>query len=173
MGVCCSRCFRFRLPRVGTLCPQAGALPLEFRRSAHRPQAAAPLTRTTRRSAMHDPTARATIPRFVCALFAISASPSTPTAGTPLRSLRAEHAEARRPSALEGPLTRVTHRHHLLLCPGHTARTLPWGRSTSLLALCLLCGPSGTCFHPHSPQSTVQPSLVSVRHCKINLSLSF
>jgi len=106
--VCCSRCFRFRLPRVGTLCPQAGALPLEFRRSAHRPQAAAPLTRTTRRSAMHHPTARATIPRFVCALFAISASPSTPTAGTPLRSLRAEHGEARRPSALEGPLTRVT-----------------------------------------------------------------
>jgi hypothetical protein len=166
--VCCSRCFRFRLPRVGTLCPQAGALPLEFRRSAHRPQAAAPLTRTTRRSAMHHPTARATIPRFVCALFAISASSSTPTAGTPLRSLRAEHAEARRPSALEGPLTRVTHRHQLLLCPGHTARTPPWRRSASLLALCLLCGR----FHPHSPHSTVQPSLVPVRHRKINLSLS-
>jgi hypothetical protein len=168
--VCAARAASAFASLVLALCapvqPQAGAL--EFRRSAHRPQAAAPLTRTTRRSAMHHPTARATIPRFVCALLAISASPSTPTAGTPLRSLRAEHAEARRPSALEGPLTRVTHRHQLLLCPGHTARTPPWRRSASLLALCLLCGR----FHPHSPHSTVQPSLVPVRHRKINLSLS-
>jgi hypothetical protein len=70
-----------------------------------------------------QPTARATIPRFVCALFAVSASPSTPAAGTPLRSLTAEHAAARSPSALEGPQTRATYRRQLLLCPGRTART--------------------------------------------------
>ena len=50
LGLCCSLCFCFRRPRVGTLCPQAGALPCKFRRSSHRPQAPAPLTRTTRRS---------------------------------------------------------------------------------------------------------------------------
>ena len=66
-------------------------------------------------SSMPPPTARATIPRLVRALFAVSASPSTPAAGTPLHSLSAEHAAARSPSALEGPLTRATHRHPLLL----------------------------------------------------------
>ena len=129
-------------PRVGTLYPcaftahpQAGALPLWFRRPAHRLQATAPLTRTTRRSSMPQPTAQTTIPRFVCALLAVIASPSAPTAGTPLRSLTAEHAAARSPTALEGPSTRATHRYQLLLCPGRTARTPLRIAARALLAL--------------------------------------
>ena len=76
-----------------------------------------------------------TIPRFVCALLAVIASPSAPTAGTPLRSLTAEHAAARSPTALEGPSTRATHRYQLLLCPGHTARTPLRIAARALLAL--------------------------------------
>ena len=137
LGLCCSRCFRFCHALVLALCtpahPQAGALPLWFRRPAHRLQATAPLTRTTRRSSMPHPAA--TIPRFVCALLAVSASPSTPAAGTPLRSLTAEHAAARSPTALEGPSTRATHRYQLLLCPGHTARTPLRIAARALLAL--------------------------------------
>ena len=110
-------------------------------------------------SSMPRPTARATIPRFARALFAASASPSTPAAGT-------QCAAARIPSALEGLLTRATHRHPLLC----VLAALRERRSASLLALCLLCGPSGTCFHPHS---TVQTSLVPVRHRTINISLFF
>jgi len=84
---------------------------------------------------MPQPTAQTTIPRFVCALLAVSASPSAPTAGTPLRSLTAEHAAARSPTALEGPSTRATHRYQLLLCPGHTARTPLRIAARALLAL--------------------------------------
>lgn len=65
----------------------------------------------------------------------MSASPSAPTAGTPLRSLTAEHAAARSPTALEGPSTRATHRYQLLLCPGHTARTPLRIAARALLAL--------------------------------------
>ena len=86
-------------------------------------------------SSMPHPTARATIPRLVRALFAVSASPSTPAAGTPLHSLSAEHAAARSPSALEGPLTRATHRHPLLLGPGRSARTPLRIAARALLAL--------------------------------------
>ena len=54
LGLCCSRCFRFRRALVLALCaPQVGVLPRKLRRSSHRchrPQAPAPLTRTTRRS---------------------------------------------------------------------------------------------------------------------------
>ncbi len=50
LSLCCLRCFCFRHPRVGTPCLQAGVLPRKFYRSSHRPQAAAPLTHTTRRS---------------------------------------------------------------------------------------------------------------------------
>ena len=84
---------------------------------------------------MPQPTAQTTIPRFVCALLAVIASPSAPTAGTPLRSLTAEHAAARSPTALEGPSTRATHRYQLLLCPGHTARTPLRIAARALLAL--------------------------------------
>lgn len=86
-------------------------------------------------SSMPHPTARATIPRLVRALFAVSASASTPAAGTPLHSLSAEHAAARSPSALEGPLTRATHRHPLLLGPGRSARTPLRIAARALLAL--------------------------------------
>ena len=53
--LCCSRCFCFRRPRVGTLCPPsrcaaAQVTPLLAQHRCHRPQAPAPLTRTTRRS---------------------------------------------------------------------------------------------------------------------------
>ena len=84
---------------------------------------------------MPQPTAQTTIPRFVCALLAVIASPSAPTAGTPLRSLTAEHAAARSPTALEGPSTRATHRYQLLLCPGRTARTPLRIAARALLAL--------------------------------------
>ena len=53
--VCCSRCFCFHRPRTGTLCPSsrcaaAQVPPLLAQHRCHRPQAPAPLTRTTRRS---------------------------------------------------------------------------------------------------------------------------
>ena len=81
-------------------------------------------------SSMPHPTARATIPRFARALFAAiySASPSTPAAGT-------QCAAARSPSALEGPVTRATYSHQLLLCPGRTARTPLRIAARALLAL--------------------------------------
>jgi hypothetical protein len=82
---------------------------------------------------MPHPTA--TIPRFVCALLAVGASPSTPAAGTPLRSLTAVHAAARSLSALASPVTRATYSYHLLLCPGHTARTPLRIAALALLAL--------------------------------------
>ena len=82
---------------------------------------------------MPHPTA--TIPRFVCALLGVGASPSTPAAGTPLRSLTAVHAAARSPSALASPVTRATYSYHLLLCPGHTARTPLRIAALALLAL--------------------------------------
>jgi hypothetical protein len=79
-----------------------------------------------------------TIPRFVRAIFAFSASPSTSAAGMPLRSLRAEHAAACSPVALEG------YRHQLLLRPGRTART------PLRSAACAMLAPRSirTCFHP-------------------------
>ena len=79
-------------------------------------------------SSMPPPTARATIPRLVRALFAVSASPSTPAAGT-------QCAAARSPSALEGPVTRATYSYQLLLCPGRTARTPLRIAARALLAL--------------------------------------
>jgi len=105
---------------------------------------------------MPHPTARATIPRLVRALFAVSASPSTPAAGTPLHSLSAEHAAARSPSALEGPVTRATHRHPLLLPRPLCANAAPHRCSRS--ACSAVCQAHAS--HPHS---TVQTSLVPVR----------
>ena len=105
---------------------------------------------------MPHPIARVTIPRFVRALFAVSASPSTPAARTPLRSLTADHAAAHSPSAIEGLLTRATHRHQLLLCSGRTARTPLRIAARALLALRsirLLPPPfsSSTVFRPRAP----------------------
>ena len=115
---------------------------------------------------MPHPIARATIPLFVRALFAVSASPSTPAAGTPLHSLSAEHAAARSPSALEGPVTRATHRHPLLLPRPLCANAAPHRCSRSACsAVCLA--------HASHPHSTVQTSLVPVRHLTINTSLFF
>ena len=117
-------------------------------------------------SSMPHPAARATIPRLVRALFAASASASTPAAGTPLHSLSAEHAAARSPSALEGPVTRATHRHPLLLPRPLCANAAPHRCSRS--ACSAVCQAHAS--HPHS---TVQTSLVPVRHLTINTSLFF
>ena len=114
-------------------------------------------------SSMPHPTARATILRPVRALFAVSASPSTPAAGTPLHSLSAEHAAARRPSALECPLTRATHMHPLLLPRPLCANAAPRRCSRSAVRQA----------HASTPHSTVQTSLVPVRHLTINTSLFF
>ena len=141
MGLCCPRCFCFHRPRAGTLCPPSRCA------AAQVPPLLAPLSPPASSSSTHThntqvpvpsmphPIARATIPRFVRALFAVSASPSTPAARTPLRSLTADHAAAHSPSALEGLLTRATHRHQLLLCSGRTARTPFRIASRALLAL--------------------------------------
>jgi len=115
---------------------------------------------------MPHPTARATIFRLVRALYAVSASPSTPAAGTPLHSLSAEHAAARSPSALEGPVTRATHRHPLLLPRPLCANAAPHRCSRSACSAVRQAHAS----HPHS---TVQTSLVPVRHLTINTSLFF
>jgi hypothetical protein len=52
--LCCPRCFCFRRPCAGTLCPPsrwaAAQVPPLLAPRCHRPQAPAPLTRTTRRS---------------------------------------------------------------------------------------------------------------------------
>ena len=116
--MCGPRCFCFRRPRVGTMCRCAAAQVPPFLAPLSSPASCSSThTHNTQvpASSMPPPTARATIPRLVRALFAVSASPGTPAAGTPLHSLSAEHAAARSPSALEGPLTRATHRHPLLL----------------------------------------------------------
>ena len=107
LGLCRLRCFFFRHPRVGTLRPQAGALLRKFRLSAHRPQAKAPLTRTTRRSQ-----------HFQCLatqLFVALLPKILLQARCCAQSLTAEHAAALSSSALELPLNRATHRHKLLL----------------------------------------------------------
>jgi hypothetical protein len=132
--LCCPRCFCFRRPCAGTLCPPSRWA------TAQVPPLLAPLSPPASSSSTHThntqvpvssmphPTARATIPRFARALFAASASPSTPAAGT-------QCAAARSPSALEGPVTRATYSHQLLLCPGRTARTPLRIAARALLAL--------------------------------------
>ena len=132
--MCCPRCFCFHRPRAGTLCPPSRCA------AAQVPPLLAPLSPPASSSSTHThntqvpvssmphPTARATIPRFARALFAASASPSTPAAGT-------QCAAARSPSVLEGLLTRATHMHPLLLSSGRTARTPFSIASRALLAL--------------------------------------
>lgn len=117
--------------------PQAGGLPRKFRRSSHRchrPQAPAPLTRTTRRSqylqCLTQPRER---------LFPALPALSSPLALLPALLLQVHSVQlytaARSPSALEGLLTRATHRHPFLLCSGRTARTPLRIAARALLAL--------------------------------------
>jgi hypothetical protein len=80
-GLCCSRCFCFHRPRTGTLCPPSRCA------AAQVPPLLAPLSPPAISSSTHThnaqvpvpsmphPIARATIPRFARALFAVSASP--------------------------------------------------------------------------------------------------
>ena len=85
-----------------------------------------------------------------------------------LCSLTAEHAAARSLSAPERHLTRATHMHQLLLCPGRTARTPLRIAARAMLALRSV----GHMLPPplmHRCHSTVQPSLVPVRHRKNKL----
>jgi len=132
--LCCPRCFCFRRPCAGTLCPPSrwAAAQVPPLLAPLSPPASSSSTHTHNTqvpvSSMPHPTARATIPRFARALFAASASPSTPAAGT-------QCAAARSPSALEGPVTRATYSYQLLLCPGRTARTPLRIAARALLAL--------------------------------------
>ena len=97
--------------------PNRGGLPRKFRRSSHRchrPQAPAPLTRTTCRSQYLQCLTQSRERLF----------PALPALSSPLALLPALLRLLVRssPSAFEGPLTRATHRHQLLLCSGRTAQ---------------------------------------------------
>ena len=174
LGLCCLRCFCFRRDRVGTLCPPSRCA------AAQVTPLLAPLSPPASSSSTHTHNTQVPLSSIYLTqpherLFPALSALSSPFALLPAPLLQVRRCARSQLNtqqrAAQQPLRVLQHAQRTGTSFSCAPATLRERRSASLLALCLLCGPSGTCFHPHSPHSTVQPSLVPVCHRKINFSL--
>jgi hypothetical protein len=173
LGLCCLRCFCFRRDRVGTLCPPSRCA------AAQVTPLLAPLSPPASSSSTHTHNTQVPLSSIYLTQPHERLFPTLSALSSPLALLPALLLQVRR-CARSQLNTQQRAAHLPLRVLKHAQRTgasfscvpaaLREHRSASLLAL-FLCSPSGTsCFHPHS---TAHPSLVPVRHRKINFSFLF